>query len=228
MEHSPTAGEMDCLSDLPVHVLLHILSFLPSKLAARTSPLSRSFHRRWETSPVLDLDLSDFEHGICSDFVDLASRTLLHRNPPSPLQSLCLRLRKYVWFDVNLLTSSYISSLLDKAGSLGLRYLTVQLDYGMVPTVLPLILSLCCLESLSLNRDIASPQEPLISSPISLTHLKSLSIYTECLDNDALNQLISQLNALEDLNLTWIGCAGGVHLKSVTVKRLKLVLMAII
>jgi F-box domain len=235
--HAPASGdmemEMESLSDLPEHLLLHILSFLPTRVAARTSLLSRSFRRLWEASPVLDLDFFSF-YFMCkttSHFVDVANRTLLHRNPPSPLRRLLLYLPNFIGdgmndypMNDNLLTEPYIASLIHKASSLGLRHLSLHLYRNMWQSILPLVLSLHSLESLSL--DYISFQQLPPCTPINLKYLKSLDInFLSGSPSDFLNKLVPQLGALEDLHII-SSCREDVvlYLRSMTVKILKLIL----
>lgn len=214
MEHSVPAQEIDRLSTLPDHVLLEILSFLPTKLAAQTSVLSHRFQHLWETSPSLDLDLRAFRHTDFVGFLNLVNRTLFYRNPPSPLFRLCLHLDHY---NVDLLPS-YISSLVIKASTLGLRHLTVELDPEKLLPLLPLIFSLHSLESLSIRYMFLHP--PNLSFPITLTHLKSLYLNVVYMKKSMLTQLIGAMMVLEDLNLQAQSSFAEINLTSGTVRRL--------
>ncbi|KAK2990256.1 hypothetical protein RJ640_014708 [Escallonia rubra] len=51
---------MDRISQLPELILHHILSFLPTKEAARTSALSKTWLSAWSTNPILDFDQTYF------------------------------------------------------------------------------------------------------------------------------------------------------------------------
>ena len=58
----PKAGDMqDRLSNLPDAILTHILSFLKTKDAVRTSILSTRWKSVWASVPTLNLSKSDFQ-----------------------------------------------------------------------------------------------------------------------------------------------------------------------
>jgi hypothetical protein len=76
---------VDLVSNLPEEVRCHILSFLPTKHAALTSVLSKSWLNLWKLVPNLDIDDSEFllpEEGkgerdeIRQSFVDFVDRVL--------------------------------------------------------------------------------------------------------------------------------------------------------
>ncbi|CAH8269105.1 unnamed protein product [Arabidopsis lyrata] len=83
---------MDRVSTLPDGVLCHILSFLPTKQAALSSVLSKSWLNLWKLVPNLDIDDSEFLHPeegkgerdeIRQSFVDFVDRVLaLQRDSP--------------------------------------------------------------------------------------------------------------------------------------------------
>lgn len=52
---------VDRVSELPEHLLHHIMSFIPVKDAARTSLLSKRWNRIWETLPYLDFGKGFFK-----------------------------------------------------------------------------------------------------------------------------------------------------------------------
>ncbi|KAJ4760384.1 F-box/FBD/LRR protein [Rhynchospora pubera] len=184
----PDPNQPDFLSTLPDDLLITILSFLPIHIAARTSILSRRFRHLWEASPSLNLTTL-----LCSKFVDIADRVLLHRNPSYPL--LSLRLDYYA----SLVPDLYVLSLLAKAHSLGLRHLTVSgLD---IKPILPSIFSINSLQSLSLSFPVVKSNF-IFPSGSKLTSLRSLSVEVCAIyPIDELGRFIYELCSLEDLNL---------------------------
>ncbi|KAG9439188.1 hypothetical protein H6P81_019353 [Aristolochia fimbriata] len=63
MEEGPrkiAPGYGDRISSLPEPILLHILSFLPTKFAIRTSVLSKTWRHLWTYVPTLDFDDNEF------------------------------------------------------------------------------------------------------------------------------------------------------------------------
>jgi len=63
-----------CLGDLPEEVLRHILSFLPTKDAVRTSVLSKSWEYRWASIPNLDFSYAIKRFNLSCDVLRDASR----------------------------------------------------------------------------------------------------------------------------------------------------------
>ncbi|KAH7514804.1 hypothetical protein FEM48_Zijuj11G0129500 [Ziziphus jujuba var. spinosa] len=59
---------MDRFSNLPGHIIPHIMSFLPTKDSTQMSILSNTFHSSWRSVPVMDFDYSLFRRS-CSLFI---------------------------------------------------------------------------------------------------------------------------------------------------------------
>ncbi|EXB55281.1 Putative F-box/FBD/LRR-repeat protein [Morus notabilis] len=62
-------------SELPQHILHHILNFVPTKEAARTSILSKTWKSTWDSRSKVDLDLNIFEP-YEENFPEFARKTL--------------------------------------------------------------------------------------------------------------------------------------------------------
>ncbi|KAK9285578.1 hypothetical protein L1049_024773 [Liquidambar formosana] len=99
MEEQSNGGEdstkIRSLNDCPEDVLLHILSFLPTIDAVRTSLLSRKWRNLWSSIPSLyfSYDLfppSSSPSATCRSFADSVDRTLILRYPHSPILKLRL------------------------------------------------------------------------------------------------------------------------------------------
>ncbi|KAJ3673881.1 hypothetical protein LUZ60_005873 [Juncus effusus] len=188
--------ESDRLSDLPEPLLLHILSFLPTKSSIRTSLLSRRFRHLWTASPSIDLDRSDFPPGRL--FVDVTNRCFFRlRDRSAPLLRLCLRTYRYP------LPTKSLSKWLVSANSKGLRHLSLHIDQDTIQSVLPLILSFRLLESLfienlrSLNLN-PYPTPSLVPETFSMIHLKSLHFSAQ-LKCSELSRLVTEQRNLEYL-----------------------------
>ncbi|KAM7492306.1 hypothetical protein LguiA_035227 [Lonicera macranthoides] len=78
------------LNDFPEHLLLHILTFLPTLDAVRSSLLSRKWRNLWSTIPSLNFDYSLFPSSPSDTrrrFASFVDQTLILRSP-SPLLKL--------------------------------------------------------------------------------------------------------------------------------------------
>ncbi|KAJ3707231.1 hypothetical protein LUZ61_010936 [Rhynchospora tenuis] len=223
-------SDIDRLSDLPDELLVTILSFLPTRVAARTSILCRRFRHLcvvvWQTSPSLELISRDFRHRKTSTarFLTMVERTFLCRSLSHPLPSLHIEFSKYLNFCSLESESSFLSSLFDKARSLGVHHLTFE-DSCFSPfgPTLPLIFSIDSLKSLSLPPVIVSRLDDSIFPPaVNLTNLKSLSIEKYYGDPDRLNRLLSQLCSLEDFSFE-LRNVTSFSLSNQTIRKLKLV-----
>ncbi|KAJ4778713.1 F-box/RNI-like/FBD-like domains-containing protein [Rhynchospora pubera] len=213
---SPTEPTpIDHLSSLPDALLVTILSFLPTEIAARTSVLSRRFQHLWKASPAVDLAFHKFKF---QSFEAVANGALLSRQPSNPLLRLHLNV-------TSLIYSTFISSLLTHAHSLGLRHLTLngdilQADDEDIQSIVRTVFFISSLESLSISLDAFSIVLP---SATSLTHLKSLFI-TPPVISAQVERLLLELCCLDHLRLSELiqSSAAMVNLSSSTVKRLEL------
>ncbi|KAJ4781087.1 F-box protein family [Rhynchospora pubera] len=200
---------VDRLSSLPDELLLIILSFLPTRTAARTSFLSRRFRHLWKASPSIDIDLYPY-YMKKPKYVAMLNTVLLSRKPSNPLLRLRFKLDCPDSFD---LSHSFISSLLEHASSLGLRHLTIDGYWNFTPCI-PTVFSITSLESLKL------PICDSIPSGTTLTHLKSLSLCLNPTNSAQVERLLLELCCLEHLKL-WVS-SGVFSLSSLTIKKLEL------
>ncbi|XP_078180701.1 F-box/FBD/LRR-repeat protein At5g22700-like isoform X2 [Carex rostrata] len=211
--------QIDRLSDLPDALLSTILSFLPTHIAARTSALCHRFRYLWEASPSLALISRALPQPQTDNFIAMANRALLSRNPSHPLLSLHLDVSPCVQ------NASFLLSLLAKARSLDLRHLTIDFNFSNYLPILPIIFTIKSLTFLSLDRlfVFGNFQEFNFTSGITLNCLRSLSLGFFGADTTKLNPLLSQLSSLEDLHLDISGMSG-LNLSSKTIKKLKLII----
>ncbi|KAF3322496.1 F-box/LRR-repeat protein [Carex littledalei] len=213
------------LSDLADALLITIISFLPICIAARTSVLCRHFRHLWEASPSLALisyDLPSPRWAQSKNFIAMAERAVLHRNPFLPLQSLCLELSRCGVQDA----MAIVSSLLAKAHSLDLRHLTIQhLWLSDFLPILSIVFTINSLRCLSLHHLSLSGRSQELNFPAgnNLTNLRSLSLELIYIDLANLNKCLFELCSLEDLYLRtcW---TPRVSLSSQTIRKLKLII----
>ncbi|KAF3332132.1 F-box/FBD/LRR-repeat protein [Carex littledalei] len=221
MANSSTDSDLiDRLSDLPDALLITIISFLPTPIAARTSVLCRRFRHLWEASPSLELISKDYLfHSSAENFVAMANRALLNRNPSHPLQSLRLEVSH-----CDPCAKAMVSSLLARARSLDLRHLTME-DFWLSDflPILPIVFTINSLRCLSLHLRSHSRQELNFPSGINLTCLRSLSLQLIAIDLADLNPLLSELCSLEDLYLRTTDTPK-LSLSSQTIRKLKLII----
>ncbi|KAJ4784081.1 F-box family protein [Rhynchospora pubera] len=221
METSPTEPtQIDRLSSLPDALLVSVLSLLPTRLAARTSVLSRRFQYLWKASPAVDISFSDPRISFFKKKA-MANGVLLSRQPSNPL----LRLHLDVGHPASLdLPHSFISSLLAHAHSLGLRHLTLNGE-GLAEDLQPIVCSGFSISSLqSLSISVNSYFSGIITLPsgTTLTRLRSLSIRPP-VSSAQVEQLLFKLCCLNHLQLSHFqSTAAIVNLSSLTVKKLEL------
>ncbi|KAJ4784031.1 F-box/FBD/LRR protein [Rhynchospora pubera] len=218
MATSSDSDQIDLLSSLPDALLIAIISLLPTRVAARTSVLSRRFRHLWKACHDVDLGIDDVINFESSRFEAMANGALLSRDPSNPLLRLCLHVGNPLSIRNNDLPASFFSSLLVKAHSLGLRHLTLcgaHLDPG---SIISTIFSIDSLQTLELPT---IAQVASIPAAITLTHLRCLSLVLNYANPAEFNQLLSQLPALEDLDLE-ISFTEVFTLSSQTIRRLHL------
>ncbi|XP_059435467.1 F-box/LRR-repeat protein 13-like isoform X1 [Corylus avellana] len=216
-EKEDISGNIKGLGSLPEEVLRHILSFLPTKDAVRTSVLSKRWEFLWVSIPNLDFEryTSDksepVETELLMNFVDRA---------------LCLRdssvIKRFalscdVLFDHD---ASRVYTCISTALNHNVQELNIDIYIGDCDVVfsLPSCLFTCkTLTSLYLNMWARKLKLPTI---ICFSNLKILTIEYLTFSNEYLTQqLFSSLPVLEELKLD--DCSWG-DLKFVTISAPKL------
>ncbi|XP_078182388.1 F-box/FBD/LRR-repeat protein At1g51370-like [Carex rostrata] len=214
---------MDRLSNLPDELLVTIISFLSTHIAARTSVLCCRFRHLWDASPSLALISYVLPRPQSKNFIAMAERALLRRNPSHPLHRLCLKVSH--WDRQNAI--AIIPSLLTKACSLDLHHLTMEgFSLSDFLPILPIIFTINSLRGLLLHllpTPCRYPEELNFPSGINLTCLRNLSLKLFDIDMANFNKLLSELCSLEDLHLHIRGTPG-FSLSSQTIKKLKLII----
>ncbi|XP_078180698.1 putative F-box/FBD/LRR-repeat protein At1g78760 isoform X2 [Carex rostrata] len=206
--------QIDRFSDLPDTLIVSILSLLPTRIAARTTALSRRFRHLWEASPSVDLPIKYIPFFKYSTYIAMVNSALLNRKPSNPILRLHFEFGPLPCY----LTHFFICSLFVHAHAIGLRHLTIDGTWDIQPVILS-IFSISSLESLS----IYILPDTTFPSAINLTRLKSLSINLISCNSTIVERLLSELCCLEDLQLRM--SSGVVCLSSRTIKKLELLLV---
>ncbi|KAJ4781776.1 hypothetical protein LUZ62_066033 [Rhynchospora pubera] len=225
--------EIELLSILPDDLLIAILSFLPTPVAARTSVLCRRFRYLWEASPSLvltprDRDLPRRNRNLMN-FIRMGDRAIHQRHPSHPILSLHLDLCRFT----PPLPDHCIYFLLKKAHSLGLRHLTVTVEgpHDLDLDLHQLIKPIFCIDSLrSLSLPTIGPihvHGPIFKSCYAYTlncpKLTNLSLRLFRVPSFNLSDLLPELSSLQDFHLE-IHAIDSLSLSSQTITNLNLIL----
>jgi hypothetical protein len=191
-------GNNKCLGDLPEEVLRHILSFLPTKDAVRTSVLSKSWEYRWTSIPNLDFHWelpSPAKRRLLMNFVE---RVLC-------LRDSCVMKRFTLYCDV-LRDASCVNTWISAAVRHNVQELYIELDNFQSEFSLPYCLFTCkTLTSLHLYI----PYILKLPTTICFSNLKTLTIVSVTFSDEYLTgQFFSGMPVLENLclyNCSWGG-----------------------
>ncbi|XP_078166487.1 F-box/FBD/LRR-repeat protein At3g26920-like [Carex rostrata] len=208
---------VDRISQLPDVLLVTILSLLPIKDAAGTSVLSRRFRAIWTTCPSLEISRAEFRNGW--RFREATNKCLQQHDTDLKLLRFSLNLGRID----RIVPVSMISSWLTRAHSLGLRHLSLHTFADPFGTLLPLILSLPFIQSLSFSTDSFRHHDvvrPILPALFLLTQLRYLHLREDMHHSDLTRLLKAQTKLeylfLEDVNVE------NMNIQSQTLKRLKL------
>ncbi|KAJ3700054.1 hypothetical protein LUZ61_003759 [Rhynchospora tenuis] len=184
-------------------------------MAARTSCLSRRFHRLWLASPSLHFDRNYFS--ITRRFVKMVNSVLLGRHRSPPLETLCIESS----FRSRCPLPFYpVLCWIIRADDLGVRHLCLTLEADTVAVLFWVIFSIESLESLHIETLHFTNRQAALPVTIFSTCLKSLSLWFN-VDSAYLTRLIRELPVLEYLELKHINQIR-IDLSSMSVKKLKL------
>ncbi|KAI3460667.1 hypothetical protein Pfo_017330 [Paulownia fortunei] len=225
--------ELDRLSCLPEGILSHILSFLDTKSAIRTSVLSKHYRLAWTFSPSLDFKLVGFDVDSYNSFdvlflppfrsptvssgsFELHVNRVLQRREHCHLTSFRLSLHVPVG-------SEFIERCIDYAVRHNVQHLRIRgnTKRGRPATLPRLLLTSSSLITLHLSNgygDIIQLPKSVILPNLKVLHLKNF-VFS---DNNYNGEVFSGCPSLEDLVLSKCSIRRGDKLKSLDVNCLNL------
>ncbi|KAI8010561.1 F-box/FBD/LRR-repeat protein [Camellia lanceoleosa] len=191
--------EKDRISNLPDAILSHILCFMPTKYAARTSLLSTRWKSIWTSVHIIDLDsLGERRHNErSSGFVDFVDRLLLLRNSPN-LNKFRLRCR-FGYYNPYRLNSWICTVIKLKVKELVLNFKIdqlVELPQSLFTSINLVVLKLA-------GDVIFGFPMPVFLPSLKVLHLHLLMF----LDDDSFQNILSGCPVLEELDIeeTYLG-----------------------
>jgi hypothetical protein len=211
-EEQDIDGNSKCLSNLPEGVLLHILSFLPTKDAVRTSVLSKRWDYRWVSIANLDFEQSSRDKRIL--LMNFVERALCLRGS-SDIKQFTLSCDVCDAYRVNTWISTAIRH--------NVQELHIKLDDFDGELSLPYCL-FTCKTLTNLHLDI--PYVLKLPSTFCFSNLKILTFQNVIFSDDHLTQqLLSGHPVIEKLSLH--ACSWGA-LKVVSISAPKLHFLSIV
>ncbi|KAI8009589.1 F-box/FBD/LRR-repeat protein [Camellia lanceoleosa] len=186
--------QKDRISNLPDEILSHILCFMPTKYAARTSLLSTRWKSIWTSVHIIDLDsLGERRHNEqSSGFMGFVDRLLLLRNSPN-LNKFLLRCRFGYYNPYRL--NSWICTVI----KLNVKELVLNFKIDQLVVELPQSLFTSVnLVVLKLAGDVCFGfPMPVFWPSLNVLHLHSLTF----LDDDSFQNILSGCPVLEELDI---------------------------
>ncbi|XP_028079079.1 FBD-associated F-box protein At2g26860-like [Camellia sinensis] len=180
--------EKDRISNLPDEILSHILCFMPTKYAARTSLLSTRWKSIWTSVHIIDL----YSNEQSSGFVDFVDRLLLLRNS-SNVNKFHLQCQ-YGYHNPYRLNSWICTVIKLNVKELVLNFKTDQLVVELPQSLFTSV----NLVVLKLAGDVCFG----FPMPVFLPSLKVLHLHTlTFLDDDSFQNILSGCPVLEELDI---------------------------
>ncbi|KAK6140659.1 hypothetical protein DH2020_025593 [Rehmannia glutinosa] len=189
-------GFMDRISQLPQHILQHVLSFLSQKEAVQTSLLSKSWRYLWCTRPNIEFRESRFT-GNKETFMSVLDKTLQgYHDQMLCIQEFCVEIS-------NIDSVSESISLLEKwipIVTMNMRLKTFNLSFSSNVTYFNLPVILVVFESeflhkLYLKRCMLLSQKPL--DMVLSKHLKTLSLKRVYIKDETFEKIMSSCPFIE-------------------------------
>ncbi|XP_057786497.1 putative F-box/LRR-repeat protein At5g02930 [Salvia miltiorrhiza] len=192
MENAQKRIAADVESEFPEEIIQHIQSLLSERDAARSTFLSKSWHRAWSTRPHLCFDQFAFRHSM-DDFPRFT------RNFMQRYEDLNPKMKSFkLWMVVH--DDSLATELILKAIKLGAIDLTVE--FSVWDTSRCFVIPDEVLESQTLARLSVSRAMVDFKNTNKSPNLKSLSLSNVTVNSDLIRDLISRCPSLEELTLT--------------------------
>uniref|UniRef100_A0A7N2LR32 F-box domain-containing protein n=1 Tax=Quercus lobata TaxID=97700 RepID=A0A7N2LR32_QUELO len=192
--------ETDRLSELPIEVLQHILSFLPTKQVFQSTLLSTIWRHVWTTFPTLKFDSTNKRNSedvkrIKANFYKFVEKTLRirhHQSERSQIKNFEL---------VEVLPHSKSMSRVDRWNSFVLESdveeLNLKFRYSLIDYILPQ--AVLCAKSLTALTLHTCKLESTCCGDINLPSLKKLSLTFVYADDQVFRNLVSGCPVIEDM-----------------------------
>ncbi|PIN05721.1 hypothetical protein CDL12_21750 [Handroanthus impetiginosus] len=231
--------DQDRLSMLPEPILHHILSYLPTKDATKTSVLSKTFNSAWKSSPVLDFNQYSFQKysrknaktqrrsSTVQDFCNYVDRTISNRDL---VQTGISKFQVVVNFNSRNITSYHKN--LD-------RWLNYAMDNNVQELILAhhlssrakdhqwgrYVLPESPFRAKSLeNLDLFGCQFPPNNGNIGLVSLKKLKLSRVYIDQETLQNILSTCCHLEELEINLCEGFEAIKVSGLSLKKVDLYL----
>ncbi|XP_050208381.1 FBD-associated F-box protein At5g22730-like [Mercurialis annua] len=225
-------GNRDIISALPDAVLCHILSFLPTESAVRTSILCTRWRHTWTSVPVLHFDDTSVAHPQTSDhpneqfFLQSVDRVLLLRRDNIKTLRLqltsfsdCVSHHVYLWIGTAIMrnveeldldhSTIGLPQIIFSCKTLKILKLGVRIRFQIFESV-----DLPRLEVLHIkNSSVANLEKMVLGSPI----LKELVFYREYFDDDAVTLYVVS-SSLKRLTIHQIDSQRGLDVRSMVIR----------
>ncbi|QHN75748.1 FBD-associated F-box protein [Arachis hypogaea] len=196
---------MDMISDLPDCILLHVLSFLPTKTAFLTTVLSRRWTNLCDDLQHLHFEQNQFRNRNTCSYCCTRTRLFAtvnwilsrHKAPPIRTFRLTCNLDQFDVYTVEWFIRKVLGPNLEEL-NLQLSFVCCSDRKVVIPNG---VLSCTSLVTLRLNGGIRIPSPPSSSCRYHLPSLKTLQLYNVKTSVGNLEELLSHCTALETLVL---------------------------
>ncbi|XP_078168668.1 F-box/LRR-repeat protein At3g26922-like isoform X2 [Carex rostrata] len=226
--------DIDWISGLPDSLQVHILSYLPTKLAVQTSVLSKPWKKVWASVPVLEFDFADFwsedifsfprpgtfinDNPECHEkFVSLIDAVLASRQgQPIDRFTLVWQYQVKNYCNQGHPVRRWITHVLQHNP----RVLSIYVQPNFARVEVPdMVFSCSSLEEMKLQVDQEDRSEVLEPNLVNLPNLKRLNLGYFTITIDFMDMLLLGCPKLEELEL--YACAVHVSRISCTTTNLK-------